>query len=117
MELTEGWEVACTPPGRVSRDRRAGAAGLDARRRVPGTAAGAVGRRRPGLRRRGLVVPVPLHGAEPEWLDARRAIELDGIATVGEVHLNGERVLEFDSMWESHEIDVAGAPATPRTSS
>ena len=33
---------------------------------------------------------------------------LDGIATVAEVYLNGELVLESDSMFAAHELEVAG---------
>ncbi len=32
---------------------------------------------------------------------------LEGIATVAEVHLNGERLLESDSMFAAHELDVS----------
>ncbi len=41
--------------------------------------------------------------------DSERAVlALDGLATVSEVYLNGERVLASDSMFATHELDVGG---------
>ena len=37
---------------------------------------------------------------------------LDGIATVAEVYLNGHRVLESESMFERHRLDIASLMAT-----
>ncbi len=79
---------------------------------VPGTAAGALraaGRWRPGetldldagdwwFRTR--------FPAEPAAAGEDVVLVLEGIATVSEVFLNGERVLESDSMFVSHELDV-----------
>jgi beta-mannosidase len=105
MELIEGWEVASVSPGAV--DPRGDLAGLDWRpARVPGTAASAVG----------------ADGRDfdaEDWLFRTRfpastdrgptaMLELDGIATVSEVYLNGELVLESDSMWLAHRVDVGG---------
>jgi beta-mannosidase len=113
-ELTEGWQFTSTSPGE----------GMDARAldgfawspaRIPGTAAGAL--REAGLWRAG-------DGRDfdaCDWwfrtrVDGERAgdqeevvLALDGVATVAEVYLNGERVLDSHSMFAAHEIDVGGA--------
>jgi beta-mannosidase len=80
--------------------------------RVPGTAAGALrdaGRWQPGE-------PRDLDGEE--WwfrtsFDARplapgeeAVLHLDGIATVAEVHLNGEPLLQSESMFEEHALSL-----------
>jgi beta-mannosidase len=106
MELTDGWEVACAPPGRV--DQLADLTQLSwSDARVPGTASAAVGADGRDFDAEDWWFRCRFE-VEPEWLQHPTAIELDGIATVGEVHLNGEQVLEFGSMWESHEIDASG---------
>ncbi len=112
--------------GRVLRARRARRPGgarrprLDAGDRARHRGRGAARRRplAPGRpdrpRRRGLVVPRPRFEAEPAAGRARRSsLGLDGIATVAEVFLNGERLLESESMFAAHEVDV-GAPAARR---
>ena len=74
--------------------------------RVPGTAAGAVG-----------ADPGRDFDASDWWFrcafgcgpagDGERVLlELDGIATVSEVFLNGRLVLSSTSMWEAHSTDV-----------
>ena len=104
MELVEGWEVACSPPG--ERDRVGDVGDLDWRpARVPGTAAAAVGADGRDF------------DAEDWWFRTRFAappasdgertmLELDGVATVSEVYLNGERLIESSSMWTAHAVDV-----------
>ena len=109
--LSSGWQAAASPAG-MHRD----AAELDGLRwmpaRVPGTAAGA-------LRDAAEWRPGEPHDfdAEDWWFrtsfesePARRGEEvslcLDGIATVSEVYLNGERVLDSDSMFAAHELQV-----------
>ncbi len=80
--------------------------------RVPGTAAGA-------LRDAGLWAPGEPYDFDGEdwWFRASFDMEpvdsheevllrLEGIATVSEVYLNGERVLESDSMFAAHAPDV-----------
>lgn len=73
---------------------------------VPGTAAAAVGADGRDF------------DAEDWWFRARFAppqtsegerllLELDGVATVSETYLNGELVLESESMWTRHELDVS----------
>jgi beta-mannosidase len=111
--LGDGWEAAACPP-----DTRSDATALDGLAwlpaRVPGTAAGALrdaGHWSPGD-------PSDLD-AEDWWFHASFDTEpvaageevrlcLDGIATVAEVYLNGELMLESDSMFAAHAIDVAG---------
>ena len=93
------------------RPRSTGSSWLPAR--VPGTAAGALrdaGRWRPGD-------PSDLDAEDWWWrtsFDAQPVAAgeevrlcLDGIATVAEVHLNGELVLQSDSMFAAHALDVA----------
>jgi beta-mannosidase len=45
--------------------------------------------------------------AQPTPGGARVMLELDGIATVSEVYVNGEHVLSSGSMWASHAVDVS----------
>ena len=110
-ELSEGWEVACAAPG-TTQD----IAELDGLEwlptRVPGTAAGAL--RAAGrwdwhdgrdfdaddwwFRTR--------FDAEPAGAGEELMLALDGIATVADVYLNGERVLSSDSMFAGHRLDV-----------
>jgi len=113
--LGDGWEVAACPP-----DTHADATVLDGLAwlpaRVSGTAAGALrdaGRWRPGD-------PCDLDLDAEDWwwrtsFDAQPVsageevrLCLDGIATVAEVYLNGKLVLESDSMFAAHALDVAG---------
>jgi beta-mannosidase len=112
VELADGWEVASTAP-----DGCRGPAKLDGLNwlpaRVPGTAAGA-------LRDAGLwAAGDGLDFDGLDWwfrtrFDAEPAVEgeevelaLDGIATVSEAYLNGERVLDSDSMFASHRLEVS----------
>ncbi len=111
--LDRGWEAgSCAPdadPDPASID------GLDwIPATVPGTAAAALreaGRRPPGEARD--------LDAEDWWFRSRFEAEpagegeeltlrFDGIATVAEVYLNGELILESDSMFAAHAVD-AGA--------
>jgi beta-mannosidase len=105
MQLDQGWEVACTSPGRCAGPGDLDGAGLGwTPARVPGTAAGAVGADGRDF------------DAQDWWFrcrfgaaDASRTeLRLDGVATVSEVYLNGELVLESDSMFAAHRVDVAG---------
>jgi beta-mannosidase len=106
--LTEGWELAPSPPG-------ACAGPQDADRltwrpaQVPGTAAGALGEAADG---RDL-------DADDWWFRCRFAAEpavegetvmlrLGGLATLAEVYLNGSLVLESESMFAAHAVDVTG---------
>ncbi len=110
--LSSGWEAAATPP-----DSCKSPAELEALSwwpaRMPGTAASVLadaGLWRPGE-------PYDFD-AEDWWFRTRFAAEhathgeqvvlrLDGIATVAEIYLNGELVLESESMFAAHTIDVS----------
>ena len=105
LALDTGWELASSQPGRWAGPADAGREGCWQPARVPGTAAGAVG-----------ADPDRDFDAEDWWFrvwfavppsgDARRALRLGGVATVSEVFLNGELLLESRSMWRTHELDV-----------
>ncbi len=113
--LTDGWEAASCAPDAHANPAAALANGALAwlPAQVPGTAAGALrdaGAWRPGE-------PAPDLDASDWWFrtrfDAEPAapgqhvlLRLDGIATVAEVFLNGERVLESESMLAAHALDV-----------
>ena len=111
--LEVGWEAVATAPGAIAAPE--GLEGLElAPARVPGTAAAV-------LRAAGLYTDGEPAGAgldERDWwfrtrFDADRAataeqvtLELGGIATIAEVFLNGERILESASMFVERTIDV-----------
>jgi beta-mannosidase len=113
--LSEGWEAASCPP-----DTHTDTTALDGLTwlpaRVPGTAAGAL--RDAGRWRPGNLSDLDLDAEDWWWrtsFDAQPVAAgeevrlcLDGIATVAEVYLNGELALESDSMFATHELDVAG---------
>ncbi len=116
-QLTEGWEAAavapevCSDPADLEQATRLGAlTWLPAR--VPGTGASV-------LRDAGVWSPGETYDfdaedwwfrtsfpAEPVGPCEEVKLHLDGIATVCEVHLNGERVLASDSMFAAHALDV-----------
>jgi beta-mannosidase len=111
-ELSAGWQAAPAPA-----DLHVDPTGIDALSwcpaRIPGTAAGAL--HDAGLWRVGDRYDFD---AEDWWFrtsfDAQPAAPseavhlcLDGIATVAEVYLNGELILESDSMFAAHALDVA----------
>ena len=111
--LGDGWQAAaCQPDTHTDATALDGLTWLPAR--VPGTAAGALhdaGRWRPGD-------PCDLDLDAQDWwwrtsFDAQSVAAgeevhlcLDGIATVAEVYLNDELVLESDSMFAVHALDV-----------
>jgi beta-mannosidase len=110
-EIAGGWEVArCAPD--ACEDPRAAAALDWLPATVPGTAAAAL--REAGAWRPGDDLDFD---AEDWWfrtrLDAAPAaagervrLRFDGIATVAEVFLDGERILASDSMFAAHVVDV-----------
>jgi beta-mannosidase len=112
MNLSDGWEVAESPPGAVATAGDLGAAALTwLPAQVPGTAAAA-------LRAAGAELDRDLD-ADDWWfrcafsvaddrVAAETVLELDGLATVAEVYLNGELILESSSMWRAHAVDVTG---------
>jgi beta-mannosidase len=103
--LTEGWELASSPPGACAGPAEIGT--LDWHpARVPGTAAAAIGADGRDFDTEDWWFRVAFERpTAPD--DHRVVLELDGIATVSEVYLNGERVLESESMWEQHALDVS----------
>jgi beta-mannosidase len=106
MDLDQGWEVASTSAGRCAGPDELDAAALDwAPARVPGTAAGAVGAdgRDFDAQDWWFRCRFPAGGAGSA---AETELRLDGIATISEVYLNGELVLESESMFAAHRVDV-----------
>jgi beta-mannosidase len=113
LALSAGWQAACS-----SADRGYDAAYLDGLSwipaRVPGTAAGAL--RDAGLWRMGELHDFDAQDwwfrtsfdAEPAMPGEEVSLRLDGIATVAEVYLNGERLLDSDSMFVAHELQLGG---------
>ncbi len=112
MELADGWELASSgAEDRLGPEDLDGLGWLPAR--VPGTAAGA-------LRDAGLWTPgdaLDFDGLD-WWFRTRFETELaadgeevwlalDGIATVSEVYLNRQRVLDSDSMFASYRLEVS----------
>jgi beta-mannosidase len=106
MDLTDGWEAAATAPGRCATPADLEGAALEwVPATVPGTAAAAVGADGRDF------------DAEDWWFRCRFAadeasaeteLRLGGIATVAEVYLNGMLVLESESMFAAHRVDVTG---------
>jgi beta-mannosidase len=106
IELTDGWELARTPPGEYD-----GSDGTDSRRwrpaQVPGTAAGT-------LDDDSGDVDFDAEDwwfrtefeAEPAAAGEEVVLALGGLATVAEVYCNGRRVLDSDSMFAAHELDI-----------
>jgi beta-mannosidase len=105
--LSDGWEVAPSPPGGCAGPTEVDGLAWRAAR-VPGTVAGALGEDTAG---RDL-------DAEDWWFrcrfDAEPAADgeevvlaLGGLATVTEVYLNGRLVLESESMFAAHAVDVS----------
>lgn len=95
-QLREGWEVAAAAPGGEPRGW------LPAR--VPGTVAAALadaGREAGDLDARDWCFRTRFAAEEGESV-----LRLDGIATVAEVSLNGERILTSESMFARHAPDV-----------
>jgi len=109
--LIDGWQAARTPPqARRELADLDGLEWLDAR--VPGTAAGV-------LRDAGLWRPGEPHAFDEQdwWFRTRFALEalaadeevslrLQGLATLAEVYLDGQLVLESDSMFHAHELPI-----------
>jgi beta-mannosidase len=109
--LCAGWQTAPSP-AQTHRDAGDidGLSWLPAR--VPGTAAGAL--RDAALWRLGEPHDFDQQDwwfrtrfdAEPVRTGEEVILHLDGIATVAEVYLNGERVLESDSMFATHALPI-----------
>jgi beta-mannosidase len=105
--LADGWEVAPSLPGAC-----ADPAGLDALRwapaPVPGTVAAALGEAAAG---RDLDAEDwwfrCAFDAEPAAEDEEVVLRLGGLATIAEVYVNGTLVLESESMFAQHTVDVS----------
>jgi beta-mannosidase len=117
LALCAGWQAAPSPAG-MHRDAQDldGLSWIPAR--VPGTAAGA-------MRDATLWRPGEPHDFDAEDWWFRTSFDsppaspgeevrlcLDGLATVAEVYLNGERVLDSDSMFATHELPVGSGLRT-----
>lgn len=110
-DLSMGWQAARSAP-----EGQLDASGLDALNwipaRVPGTAASAL--LDAGLWRAGEPYDFDAEDwwfrtsfdTQPALAGERLCLCLDGIATVAEVYLNSELVLESDSMFAAHKLDV-----------
>jgi beta-mannosidase len=103
MDLSEGWQVACTSPGRCASPADLHGDGLEwTPARVPGTAAGAVGADGRDFDAQDWWFRCRFGAVDPSETELR----LDGIATVSQVYLNGELVVESESMFAAHRVDV-----------
>jgi len=112
VELCDGWQAAPSEPGAC-----ADASNLEqldwSRAAVPGTAADVL--RGDGAGRWDLALPAL---DEQDWWFRRRlevsapgsgeevALVFDGLATVAEIYLNGERILGSDSMFTVSAVDI-----------
>lgn len=111
LSLTEGWQLALTAPGAVA-DPAALPPTLDwIPARVPGTAAQAL--RDAG--RFSLETPTPLHDQDIWYRTrfagtGRRTLHFEGLATIAEVFLNGQRLFASDNMFLVREADVDLVP-------
>jgi beta-mannosidase len=106
MDLNDGWQAAASLAGSVPTPSQLAEAQLDWRpAQVPGTSAAALG------------VDDRDFDAEDWWFRCRFArpqtvpadgltLELDGVATVAEVFLNGHPLLTTSSMWQAHAVEV-----------
>src|SRR5476651_2078716 len=98
--LTEGWQLALTAPGAVADPPSLPPALGWIPARVPGTAAQAL--RDAG--RFSLEAPTPLHDQDV-WYRTRfagtgkRTLHFEGLATIAEVFLNGQRLFASDNMF------------------
>ena len=110
--ISEGWQAArCAPDAHEDPRRIGGMDWLSAR--VPGTAAAAV--RDAGLSPRDAACDFDAEDwwfrvqfpSEPVAPDEEVRLRFDGIATVAEVYLNDELILESESMFLAYSLDVA----------
>lgn len=110
--LSAGWELASTASGACADAAAATAAGLAWQLAVvPGTVAASLGAD---------VTAEGRHDAFDWWYrctfeadPSAQALRFEGLATIAEVWLNGERVLDARNMFVPHAVD-AGARLRPR---
>ena len=112
VDLREGWEAAPSEPGACADAGDLGQLRWS-RAAVPGTAADVL--RGDDVGRWNLAMPAL---DEQDWWFRRRldvaplaageevSLVFEGLATVAEVYLNGERILDSDSMFAVSEVDV-----------
>jgi beta-mannosidase len=104
VELDHGWELAASAPGACSGPSETD--DLDwSPAQVPGTAAAAVGADGRDFDADDWWFRVAFEAPSP-GAGERLILALDGLATVAEVHLNGELILSSSSMWAGHRLDV-----------
>ena len=110
LVLDRGWEAAATAPDEVEDPGALDHLTMRAAR-VPGTAA-VVESSTPGAVRPGRCFDErdwwfrTRFDADPAVEGEEVVLELDGIATVAEVFLNGERILSSRSMFAQHSIEI-----------
>lgn len=106
--LADRWEVASAAPGTIVTPDELGDAQLEwVPAQVPGTAAAAVGDDERDFDAEDWWFRCPF-ALEPARAAEPAVLELGGVATIAEVFLNGVLVLESDSMWREHTVDVTG---------
>lgn len=109
IELTEGWRLAVTEAGSIPDPSGIAALSDWVPATVPGTAAGALtdaGRFDPEN-------PTPLHDKDI-WYATEFAVDapgehilrFDGLATIAEIYLNGEKILDSQNMFLAQEVPV-----------
>ena len=109
--IASGWRLVATAPGAAATPSDL-AADLEA---VPASVPGTVAAALASGGRWSLDAPTPLHDRDWWWrttLDAsgRRILRFEGLATVAEVFLDGEKILESESMFLAHEVEVDLSP-------
>ena len=107
--LTEGWYLAVTEAGGVEDPSGLSALADWVPAKVPGTAAealAAAGRYDPEN-------PWPLHDKDIWYvtdfaadMPGPRILRFDGLATIAEIYLNGEKILDSRNMFLGHEVPV-----------
>lgn len=106
MDLLEGWDLLPSPPNAYQTPVELPRHGWQAAQ-VPGTAAAVMGVDQRDFDAEDWWFRCRFELPQ-DWLAAELALELDGIATVSEVFLNGEPLLESSSMWSAHRADISG---------
>ncbi|MBB3570670.1 glycoside hydrolase family 2 protein [Rhizobium sp. BK491] len=109
MRLSEGWNLVLTEAGTCLSPSDVPLASGFIPAPVPGTVAEALERAGRFDRTR----PQPLHDRDAWYIcrlvdsDAGEAVlRLEGLATLCEVFLNGQKILVSESMFEAHDVDV-----------
>ena len=108
VPLDQGWTMAVVPAGAWGFSDAVAADFAFLPAPVPGIAAEALA----AAGRFDIAQPTPLHDKDVWYtrvLDEAGPCRLrfEGLATVAEVHLDGQVILISDSMFESHEVEVA----------